>query len=821
MSRPLPATDAAAWPQWACAPVKALQDLSARHGWSLSADELKAVQAHFAALKREPTRAEVEMLAQSWSEHCRHKTFRSPIRLKDGRSTRLIKSLLEDTLMAATRKLAKPWCLSVFKDNAGVVEFDKRWALAYKVETHNHPCAIEPYGGAETGVGGVIRDVLGVGLGAKPVLNTDVFCFCPPDYAGELPEGVLHPRRTLTCVVAGVRDYGNRMGIPTAAGAVYFDEGYRFNPLVFVGTVGLMPHGAVHTSIQPGDAVVAIGGRTGRDGLHGATFSSTGLDKGVDSTAVQIGHAICEKRVLDALLRARSAKLYRALTDCGAGGFSSAVGEMAARVQGKGGARVDLAKALLKVSDLEPWEVWLSEAQERMVLAVPPKNLKALQELMAAESVEACVLGEFTSTGRIEVLHGEQRIVDLDLDFVHDGLPLREQAALWEAPKTEPPAPLRLDGERCAQILRWAVSHLNVCSREWIIRQYDHEVQGGTVVKPLQGIQHDGPGDACVIWPIAVTEDPSDYRGFAVAHGINPALGKDPYAMALACVDEALANLVCVGADVSKAALLDNFCWGSPKDPRQLGALVRAAEGCRDAALGFETPFISGKDSLHNEFIDAKGRAVPIPGTLLISAIAPVPDIRRALTMDMKGPRNALYIVGRTAGALGGSLLAQHLELHAAPCPEVDVRAARDAYRKISLAAQKGLLLSAHDLSEGGLAAAASEMGFSGDTGVEIDLDKLPRAKDAAGEAALLFSETPSRILLEVSPECEKEFLKALRGTLCARIGTTLANPVLRILGLDGRIHFEEGLRDLKALWQKTLPEKLLVGLNARNGGKR
>ncbi|MBI5243352.1 MAG: phosphoribosylformylglycinamidine synthase subunit PurL [Elusimicrobia bacterium] len=814
---------AGSWTQpWLAAPLKALQELNARHGWSLCAAELRAIQAHFTKIQREPTRAEVETIAQSWSEHCKHKTFTSPVALREGKSTRRYKNLLAETIMAATRKLKAPWCLSVFQDNAGVVAFGERWALAYKVETHNHPCAIEPYGGAETGVGGVIRDVLGVGLGAKPVLNTDVFCFCPPDYAGELPGNVLHPRRTLTCVVAGVRDYGNRMGIPTASGAIFFDEDYRFNPLVFVGTVGMMPADAVISAILPGDAVVAVGGRTGRDGLHGATFSSASLAKDADQAAVQIGHAIMEKRVLDALLKARGQRLYRALTDCGAGGFSSAVGEMAARVQGKGGARVDLANALLKTSDLEPWEIWLSEAQERMVLAVPPKNLKALGELMALEGVEVCALGEFTSTGRIDVRYKDERLVDMDLDFIHEGLPKSELAALWEPPKQDPCALPRADGARCAEILRWAVANLNVCSREWVIRQYDHEVQGGTVVKPLQGLHHDGPGDACVIWPLAVTEDPSDFRGFAVSHGINPALGRlDPYAMAMACVDEALANVACVGADISQAALLDNFCWGSPKDPRQLGALAKAAEGCRDAALGFETPFISGKDSLNNEYVEPKGRANPIPGTLLISAVAPIQDIRKAVTMDLKGPRNALYLIGRASGAIGGSLLAEFLELSGGALPEFDAKAARDAYRRLGLAANKGLVLSAHNLSEGGLAVAASEMGFSGDTGVEIDLDKLPKARDAAGEAVLLFAESPGRILVEVATACEKDFLKALRGILVSRIGMTLANPVLRVIGLDGRILLEEGLRDLKARWQKTLPEKLLVALPGQNRGRK
>jgi phosphoribosylformylglycinamidine synthase len=806
---------------WLEAPAEKLRELNARHGWSLSEAEIAAIQGRFRRLGREPSRAEIETLAQTWSEHCKHKALTSPIVFTDGKSTRRYKNLLAETIMAATRRLKKPWCLSVFEDNAGVVEFDRRWALACKVETHNHPCALEPYGGAETGVGGVIRDVLGVGLGAKPVINSDVFCLCPPDHPGELPEGVLHPRRTLSGVVAGVRDYGNRMGIPTAAGALFFHPDYLYNPLVFVGTAGLMPKACVRTKILPGDCIVAAGGRTGRDGLHGATFSSGSLDAGTDSAAVQIGHAIMEKRLLDGLLKARDRGLYRALTDCGAGGFSSAVGEMASRVEGKGGARVDLSKALLKSSDIEAWEIWLSESQERMVLAVPPKSLRALREVLAAESVETCVLGEFTSTGRLEVSHEGRLLVDLDLDFLHHGLPRPTRDASWTPPPSRPRGPVSLGSGGLVETLHWMLAHLNACSREWIIRQYDHEVQAGTVVKPLQGLHHDGPGDACVIWPIAALGGVEQTRGFAFAHGLAPALGKaDPYAMAVACVDEALSNLACVGADVSRAALLDNFCWGDPSDPAQLGGLVRAAEGCRDAALGFEAPFISGKDSLNNDWLSSGGKRASIPGTLLISALAPVPDVRKAVTMDLKSPRNSLYLVGRCGPEIGGSLLAERLGIPGGPIPRVDVRAARDAYRRLFAAAQRGWVLSAHNASEGGLAAAAAEMAFSGEVGVEIDLDELPRSKEVC-EATLLFAETPSRILVEVSQPCEKDFLKALRGSPVFRIGTTLANPVLRVKGLDGRILMEESLDGLKRSWQAPLPAKMLVSTPGQNGGPR
>ena len=521
---------------------------------SLNDAEWAAIQAHFKGLKREPSLAELETIAQTWSEHCKHKTFTSPIRYAEGRKVRVIKNLFQETIVAATEAVRKPWCLSLFEDNAGVVAFGKKWALAFKAETHNHPSALEPYGGAETGVGGVVRDVLGCGLGAKLVLNTDVFCFGRPDYKGALPEGAHHPSRTLRGVVAGVRDYGNRMGIPTAAGGIWFDDDYRLNPLVFVGTVGLLPQSAVRKKVTPGELIVAVGGRTGRDGLHGATFSSANLGSDAPSSAVQIGHAINEKRTLDALLRARERKLYSSVTDCGAGGFSSAVGELGATC----GARVRLEDAKLKASDLDSWEIWLSESQERMVLAVPPKSLKALEAVFAAEGCETSVIGEFTRDGRLLVTHHDAVVVDMDMKFLHKGLPRVERAATWNGPATTKPS----GGveKTLAVALKEAIGHLNVCSREWVIRQYDHEVQGGTVIKPLQGVRHDGPGDACVIWPHAATGDMEDFSGFTVAHGLNPDYGRiDPYWMALACVDEALRNLTCVGADPARAALLDNF----------------------------------------------------------------------------------------------------------------------------------------------------------------------------------------------------------------------------------------------------------------------
>ena len=372
---------------------------------SLSLDEMHTIQAHFGTLGRNPTDVEIETIAQTWSEHCVHKTFKSTILYSEaGKEPEQIDGLFPSYIQRATEEIAKSWCVSVFSDNAGIIEFDEQFNLVFKVETHNHPSAIEPYGGAGTGIGGVIRDSLGTGLGAKPILNTDVFCFGMPDTPySQLPKGTLHPKRVFKGVVAGVRDYGNRMGIPTANGAILFDSRYTANPLVFCGNVGLIPRNRCDKSVEPGDLVVAIGGQTGRDGIHGATFSSAELDDTSESlgSVVQIGNPIMEKKIVDALLQARDRNLYRSITDCGAGGFSSAVGEMGEHI----GAEVHLERVSLKYEGLAPWEIWLSEAQERMVIAVPPENLEELMDIMEAEVVEATVLGSFTDTHRLQVFY--------------------------------------------------------------------------------------------------------------------------------------------------------------------------------------------------------------------------------------------------------------------------------------------------------------------------------------------------------------------------------------------------------------------------------
>ncbi len=710
---------------------------------SLNAEELRAIRDHFRALGREPSDVELLTIAQTWSEHCKHKTFTGPIEFEGER----IENLLRSTIMRATAELNRPWCISVFKDNAGIVRFDDAHDVCFKVETHNHPSAIEPYGGAGTGVGGVIRDVLGTGLGAKPILNTDVFCVGPVDLPAErVPRGALHPMHVLRGVVSGVRDYGNRMGIPTANGALFFDERYVGNPLVFCGTVGLLPRDAAHKEARPADVIVVVGGRTGRDGIGGATFSSAELTEKsevVSSGAVQIGNPITEKKLSDALLLARDLRLHHAITDCGAGGLSSAVGEMGEKL----GVEVDLDRVPLKYRGLSYGEIWLSEAQERMVLAVPPDNVEALVRLCASEDVEATPIGTFTSDRRLRLRYEGNLVADLDMEFLHHGLPRVPKKArrpLRTEAVVDLPAPRPDYGETLKNLLESP----NVASKEWIIRQYDHEVQGGLSIKPLQGARNDGPGDACVLIPVL-----GSTRGIVVSNGMNPCYGEiDPYAMAASAVDEALRNVVAVGGSLDQVALLDNFSWGSADRPEELGSLVLAARACYDAAVAYGTPFISGKDSLNNEFSTREGTII-IPPTLLISALAVLEDVRLAVTMDLKAPGNRLYVVGETRPELGGS---HYLRLRGdarGSVPQVRFAYARRVLQAMARATAAGAVRACHDCSEGGIGVALAEMAFAGRLGAEIALTRVPTHPANLRDDVVLFSESNSRFLAEVSEE--------------------------------------------------------------------
>lgn len=784
---------------------KQLLEISKQWCLSLTLEEMQAIKKYFANLQRNPTDCELETLAQTWSEHCVHKTMRGVIDYTDksqkGKAkSRKIKNLLKTTIMNATKKLNKSWCVSVFKDNAGIIKFDKDYDICFKVETHNHPSALDPYGGSGTGIGGVIRDILGVGLGAKPILNTDVFCFGMPDMKIEsVPQGVLHPKRIMKGVVSGVRDYGNRMGIPTSNGAVIFDERYLGNPLVYCGTVGIMPRKFAFKKTNPGEYIVAFGGRTGRDGIHGATFSSIELNhesEEVSSGAVQIGNPITEKKVLDTLLQARDEGLYTAVTDCGAGGFSSAVGEMGAQT----GARVDIDKALLKYQGLSYTEIWISEAQERMVVSVPRDKLKRLLELFEKENVEAAVIGEFTDTKKLEIFSNGVCVCDLDMEFLHEGVPDSARKAFWQPPVIKE-SKVKQTKNLNKQLLK-VLGDLNICSKEWIIRQYDHEVQGMSVLKPLSGADNDGPQDAAVIRPRADSN-----RGIAISCGINSRFSDiDPYWMAASVVDEALRQIISVGGSLKQIAVLDNFSWANTSKPKVLGELVRACLGAQDASLAYEVPFISGKDSLNNEYNIGK-KTIAIPSTLLISAMGVVEDVEKVVSSDLKAAGNLIYCIGMTANEMGGGSYYAMNNYTSLNVPKVDFKRNRRTFELLSKCIQKRLIRSCHDISDGGLGVTLSEMAFSGNVGMDISLGKVKHriSKDELRDDILLFSESNGRFVVEIEKDKKREFEKMLNGIAFSCIGQTVKTLRLIARGIDDSTVLNYDLAGLKQAWQSPL----------------
>ena len=781
---------------------------------SLNLQEMRQIQAHYATLGREPNDVELEMLAQTWSEHCVHKTFRAEIayeeRSSDGETlrTETIGGLLKQYIRGATEKVNKPWVHSAFVDNAGIVAFDDEYDLAFKVETHNHPSALDPFGGANTGVGGVIRDVIGVS--ARPIANTDVLCFGPLDMPfEELPEGVLHPKRIADGVIHGIEDYGNKMGIPTVNGTILYEPGYTANPLVYCGCLGVLPVGSHPTDPQKGDQVIVIGGRTGRDGLRGATFSSMEMDHStgdIAGSAVQIGHPIHEKAAMEAVMVCRDEKLYNAVTDCGAGGLSSAVGEMGEEL----GATIQLERVPLKYPGLAPWEIWLSEAQERMVMAVPADKWPRVKAICDGLDVEATNLGEFTGDGLLHLYYGEHPVAEIQMAFLHDGGPQRHMDAVWAAPEaTEPEltVPARLD-----EALLGVLATHEVRSKEETVRRYDHEVQGGTVIKPLTGAGTAGPNGAAVLVPLDVLEHAghprvdgdriSHTRGCALSVGINPFYGVlDPYCMAWAAVDEAMRNVVAVGADPDQTCILDNFCWGNPSLRDRLGSLVRCTRGCHDAAVAFGTPFVSGKDSLNNEYTGIDGQKHAIPGTILISALGIVPDVRNTVGSDLKTPGNLVYAVGTTRDELGASIFYRSQGLTGANVPQPP-ESALEMYRAMFQAISAGLVRSCQDCSEGGVAVAAADMVIGGRIGMDLDLAALPHPEGFEDSTKLLFSESLGRFLVEITPENAAAFEEKLAGFPIARVGVVNETGRLVIQGTTGQPIIDSSAAELEKAWR-------------------
>ncbi|MBP7341099.1 MAG: phosphoribosylformylglycinamidine synthase [Syntrophaceae bacterium] len=800
----------------------ALVKISQEKLLALNLEEMQAIASHFAdpavvkarrkfGLDENTTDVELECLAQTWSEHCKHKIFNSLIDYTDGRTKKTINSLFKTYIKGSTEKIRKAkgrkdFCLSVFVDNAGVIKFNDDHNLVFKVETHNSPSALDPYGGALTGIVGVNRDPFGTGLGAKLIFNTDVFCFASPFHKKKLPPRILHPRRIYEGVREGVEHGGNKSGIPTVNGSIVFDERYLGKPLVYCGTAGIMParlNGKpTHTKeISPGDVIIMTGGRIGKDGIHGATFSSEELHEGSPVTAVQIGDPITQKKMTDFLLKARDLGLYRAITDNGAGGLSSSIGEMATY---SGGCEIDLSLAPLKYAGLQPWEILVSEAQERMSLAVDPKKVGKFLELARKMGVEATALGKFTKSGKFHVRYGEKTVAYLNMDFLHDGVPQMKLSARWKAPKH--PEPTFAVPANLGKALTQMLARLNICSKESVVRQYDHEVQGGSVVKPLVGVENDGPSDAGIIRPVL-----DSLEGVVVAHGICPRLSDiDAYSMTACAIDEAVRNAVAVGADLDHLAGLDNFCWCDPvksaKTPDgdyKLAQLVRSNMAIYDYTTAYGVPCISGKDSMKNDYSIGKTK-ISVPPTLLYSVIGKISDVRKAVTMDAKRPQDLVYILGETRDELGGS---EWFAAHGAignKVPQVDAKKAMQLYRALSKAIRTGLVASCHDCSDGGLAVALAETAFAGNLGLTVDLKDVPY-RGRKRDDYILFSETASRFVVTIHPQDKPKFEKVMAGSAAREIGFVSNNGLLRVSGLSGKTVIREKIGKLKAAWQKPL----------------
>jgi phosphoribosylformylglycinamidine synthase subunit PurSL len=798
----------------------ALMQLSDRRMLALSLEEMRAIRAYYGQPSRRaerralglsewPTDVELEALAQTWSEHCKHKIFNAHITYADEQGgVREIDSLFKTCIVRATERISRrvDWLVSVFHDNAGVIRLNEDWNVSMKVETHNTPSALDPYGGALTGIVGVNRDPFGTGKGCQLLFNTDVLCFAPPDYAKPLPPRLMHPKRVFRGVHRGVRDGANQSGVPDVNGAILFDERFLGKPLVFCGTGGIMPatlHGqpAHEKGANPGDLIVMVGGRIGKDGIHGATFSSQELGEDSPVSAVQIGDPITQKKMFDFLLEARDQGLYSAITDNGAGGLSSSVGEMARHSKG---CELHLDKAPLKYAGLQPWEILLSEAQERMTLAVPPEHVEALLTLAARRGVESTVLGRFTASGQFHALYNGQSVVCLDMDFLHDGVPQMRLRASWRPPTLhEPHVPEPTD---YADLLCAMLGRLNVCSKEAWVRQYDHEVQGTSVVKPFVGVQNDGPSDAAVLRPLLGSD-----LGLVVANGICPRYGDiDTYHMVACAIDEAVRNVIAVGGRIGRIAGLDNFCWPdpipSPTNPDaeyKLAQLVRANQALYEYCLAYDLPCISGKDSMKNDY-RVSDTKISIPPTLLFSVLGVIEDVARVVTMDAKRPGDVVYVLGETRAELGGSeyyALRGHL---GSSVPRVDAARARSLYEALSSAIARGLVASCHDCSDGGLGVALAETAFAGGFGVDIDLRRVPGDGDLRDDVTL-FSESPSRFVVTVRAGQASAFESVLAGLPCASVGHVTELGVFRVVGRSGMPIIETGIALLKAAWQRPL----------------
>ncbi len=837
-----------------------LMKISETRKLALNLAEMKAIQEYFnredvkayrrrIGMKEHPTDVELEILAQTWSEHCKHKIFHSimtdikgnvfegidrlPEALREveacGGEVRrdasghprqiVINSIFNTYIKTPGMELQQqlPWVRLILKDNAGIVDFDENFLYTLKWESHNSPSAVEPYGGAYTGIVGVYRDPMGTGRGGKIIAGFWSFHVGSPFYDGDLKPR-LHPRQILEGVRKGVEDGGNRSGNPTVWGFVYFHDGFIGKPYIGVGASSLIPRYVKGESgwkkvIKPGDLAVVVGGRVGIDGIHGATESSLEGGAHISSSHVQIGDAYLQKKVQDFIIEARDKGLFKGIQDFGAGGISSAFGELA---EFTNGAELDISRHPVKYQGLQPWQVMVSESQERMGLTVPPENLSELMDLARKHDVELTVLGRFTDNGKFHVTYGDIPCASLDMDFLHHGDPRYELEAEWRTPEerglSEPKLPERMDVEK---ILKRLIASENIASYNYIVRQFDHEVQGGSVIKPLVGVYEDIHGDAAVIRPILTS-----YRGIAFSTGDNPDYGTiDTYYMVLNNIDEAIRRVVAVGGDLKQVPLNDNFGWPSPlpseNNPDALykaAQLIRAAKALADGMRGFGAPCISGKDSMFMDAMvptkDGNERRVSAPPIVQISAAALIEDVRYCVTMDPKSPGELVYILGITKNELGGSeyyKLLGHVGLNV---PKVNIEENKKIYQKHAEAVKHLLIESSHGIYRGGLGVHLALMALAGDLGMEIDLRKVPQ-ENLSRDDQVLFSQSAGRLIVTVNPRNKDRFEKLMEGLPHSMVGYTTREKRLRVIGLSGSMVVDVALDELRRLYHSKFDGEL------------
>ncbi len=758
----------------------------------LNLSEMKIIQRYFRKIKRNPKDIELETIAQTWSEHCAHKTFKAKLIIDGKYKNALIERIKKEALKH------KKNILSAFLDNSGVMDFYDKMAICGKVETHNSPSAIEPYGGAATGSGGVFRDILGTARGAKTLASTDIFCFAKPEMKlSKLPAGCLPPKYLLKRVVSGVRDYGNRMGIPTNNGSVHFHDDFRAKPTIIVGAYGILPvKNSQKGSVKKGDIVVAVGGKTGRDGIHGATFSSAEMTDrtiNVNSQAVQIGNAIEEKRMFDALIEASQKDLIRTIQDCGAGGFSSAIGEMGEKL----GVAVNLEKAPLKYQGLSPWEIWISESQERMIVAVSKKDLKKFIEVCKKYNTATTVLGYFDGSKKLKVYFKKQLICNLDMQFLHHGLPqrlmiARESNREKEIRDKKPDVPK--NNKEWIETFKKILSYENICSKESIVRLYDHSVQGTNVLQPFNGEELDGPNDAVVLRPLL-----DKAYGMVISHGLNPLLNSiDPYWGSIWAGTEAIANYVAVGGNYKNACLINNYIWPFP-DEESLWSLDKAVDAVVNFMKVLKIPVISGKDSLSSTYKGKDGTIIKIPPVLCISVFGKINDVKKTCTSDFKKSNSVLILVGKMDYQnLGGSIYYDTQNIVSNNIPKIDLKILPKTLKTIQSGIHRRKILSTHDVSEGGLLTTIFEMCVGGNIGAQVAADNLVRPDH------FLFNETAGCFIVEVeNNNIVKKLFKNIPYVVLGR--TRKENSI--VVKNKNKTLFSVKVDELKKAWQKPMKE--------------